>query len=230
MKKIVNYMRNMDKTKKLVICFIIASFVFIIGFSCFRQATQEPLKKEVIQTNVDEDNQEKEDNQEQDNQQEEIQNDSIEESRRIDNEKIEVNDQSGDESRQIDMNQEPVNDKSESNQESGEIDSVKETITVNVQVIGMNNDVLMDETRDFENGSTPYSVLKILAKEKGIRILTSGYGSMIYIRGIGDYVEKEHGSGSGWVYMINGNSPQIGAGAYPLKDGDLLVWEYIYSE
>jgi hypothetical protein len=30
-----------------------------------------------------------------------------------------------------------------------------------------------------------------------------------------------------WIYYVNGKSPEVGADAYKLKDGDVVEWKYI---
>ena len=47
-----------------------------------------------------------------------------------------------------------------------------------------------------------------------------------YIEGINNLYEFDCGSESGWMYKVNGWFPNYGCSAYPLKDGDVIVWCY----
>ena len=48
-----------------------------------------------------------------------------------------------------------------------------------------------------------------------------------YVYDINGFIEKQHGPGSGWEYKVNGVKPPRAASACKLKDGDVLLWEYI---
>ena len=50
-----------------------------------------------------------------------------------------------------------------------------------------------------------------------------------YVRGIASLYEFDFGDLSGWTYTVNGVRPSVGCGAYHLKDGDRVVWEYTVS-
>ncbi len=95
-------------------------------------------------------------------------------------------------------------------------------ITVNVKVNGMGN-IMMSGTLNVEKGATGYSVLKQLADQNGIGLS----GSKIYVSGIGDLHEKQHGPMSGWMYSVNGVAPNKAACYYTLNDGDSVVWYYV---
>jgi hypothetical protein len=47
-----------------------------------------------------------------------------------------------------------------------------------------------------------------------------------YIEGIGNIYEFDCGELSGWMYRVNGEYPNYGAGKHPMQDGDLLEWVY----
>lgn len=117
------------------------------------------------------------------------------------------------------------NNKTEANQDTKEDNN----ISVNVKVIGINETMMSGSIKE-EEGITAYSVLKSLASKKEIKILTSGFGSTIYVRGIGDLIEKDYGPLSGWMYKVNGVAPNQSAGSYKLSDGDNVVWYYVNYE
>ena len=47
-----------------------------------------------------------------------------------------------------------------------------------------------------------------------------------YIEGINHLYEFDCGSGSGWMYKVNGWFPNYGCSSYHLEDGDSIVWIY----
>lgn len=95
-------------------------------------------------------------------------------------------------------------------------------ITVSVQVIGM-GDTMMASTMSVDKNSNVLSVLKELASKNGKEVAGSDY----YVSGIGGLYEKQHGSGSGWMYSVNGVTPMKAAINYTLKDSDSVVWYYV---
>ncbi len=91
------------------------------------------------------------------------------------------------------------------------------------------NGVILPPTEvEIQEGESAFEVLKRVTRSHRIQMefqSQSGYGSA-YIEGIGHLYEKQVGSGSGWMYKVNGVFPNYGCSQYPLKDGDTLVWCY----
>ncbi len=50
-----------------------------------------------------------------------------------------------------------------------------------------------------------------------------------YVRGIASLYEFDFGDLSGWTYLVNGERPSVGCGAFTLHDGDCVVWAYTVS-
>lgn len=75
----------------------------------------------------------------------------------------------------------------------------------------------------FAPGATPYDALCALGLSVNAR--STGYGT--YVAAIGGLAEKEHGSQSGWMYSVNGNTPMTACSNYMLSDGDSVVWYYV---
>lgn len=55
----------------------------------------------------------------------------------------------------------------------------------------------------------------------------SGSGDSIYFSRILGVAEKSAGPLSGWNYYVNGQKPSISAGAYHLKEGDVILWKFL---
>ena len=50
-----------------------------------------------------------------------------------------------------------------------------------------------------------------------------------YIEGIYNLYEFDCGSGSGWIYLVNGSRPSVGCSDYPVHSGDIIEWHYTCS-
>lgn len=54
----------------------------------------------------------------------------------------------------------------------------------------------------------------------------TGSGATAYVQGIDNLYEFDKGSGSGWMYSVNGKFPNRSAGIWPLSPGDDIRWLY----
>ena len=86
--------------------------------------------------------------------------------------------------------------------------------------------ILAPETVPLASGDSVYDVLLRAAQVNQIAIDTRGSDSYTYVAGIGYLYELAYGDLSGWVYRVNGVSPDVGCGAYSLSDGDNIEWLY----
>ena len=103
-------------------------------------------------------------------------------------------------------------------QESGYV-----TVTVSVTSSAVGNPVSSGGTFTFNEGATPYDALCALGLSINAR--PSSYGT--YVAAIGGLAEKEHGGTSGWMYSVNGKTPNTACSNYILKNGDTVVWYYV---
>lgn len=254
MKEFINKIKNMDKTKRIVILFITISFVFIGSFSIYNGVTGNYKTNQVAQVDTTKNKKEKntketkkEEKQETTDQTQETeptQSDSQSSTQSPDETK--TNDESKSNSKlssttqnngksssvgysQNSTNQSQSNSGQTSNNQSNNSSSSQQPtngkITVNMQVIGVDS-TLMSGTLSLEKNTSVYSALKTLAAQKGVSISTSGFGASTYVRGIGGLKEFDYGGNSGWLYMVNGIKPSYGAYSYKLNDGDTIKWYY----
>ena len=254
MKEFINKIKNMDKTKRIVILFITISFVFIGSFSIYNGVTGNYKTNQVAQVDTTKNKKEKntketkkEEKQETTDQTQETeptQSDSQSSTQSPDETK--TNDESKSNSKlssttqnngksssvgysQNSTNQSQSNSGQTSNNQSNNSSSSQQPtngkITVNMQVIGVDS-TLMSGTLSLEKNTSVYSALKTLAAHKGVSISTSGFGASTYVRGIGGLKEFDYGGNSGWLYMVNGIKPSYGAYSYKLNDGDTVKWYY----
>ena len=80
------------------------------------------------------------------------------------------------------------------------------------------------------DGDTAFDVLYRVVRYKKIQFEYQGaednpFGSA-YVKGINYIYEFSCGESSGWVYKVNGVSPNYGCSKYQLSDGDNLEWVF----
>lgn len=81
---------------------------------------------------------------------------------------------------------------------------------------------------EFSEGESVFDLLKRVCKNNKIHMESSWtpmYNSA-YIEGINNLYEFDCGSGSGWMYRVNGVYPNYGCSRYKLKRGDFVEWRY----
>lgn len=96
-------------------------------------------------------------------------------------------------------------------------------VSVSVDSAAAGGGVSASGSFSFAPGATPYDALCALGLSVNAR--STGYGT--YVAAIGGLAEKEHGSQSGWMYSVNGNTPMTACNNYVLSDGDSVVWYYV---
>lgn len=97
------------------------------------------------------------------------------------------------------------------------------TVTVSVTSSAVDNPVSSGGTFTFIEGATVYDALCAL----GLSVNAHGSSYGTYVAGIGGLAEKEHGSTSGWMYSVNGVTPNTACSNYVLSNGDNVVWYYV---
>lgn len=255
MKEFINKIKNMDKTKRIVILFITISFVFIGSFSIYNGVTGNYKTNQVAQVDTTKNKKEKNTKETKKEEKQEItdqtqetsestQSDSQSSTQSTDETKTNDENKSNSKSSytaqsnsksssaghsQSSTNQSQSNSGQTSNNQSNNSSSSQQPtngkITVNMQVIGVDS-TLMSGTLSLEKNTSVYGALKTLAAQKGVSISTSGFGASTYVRGIGGLKEFDYGGNSGWLYMVNGIKRSYGAYSYKLNDGDTVKWYY----
>ena len=91
---------------------------------------------------------------------------------------------------------------------------------------------LLDKTSiKIKKGSSVYDVLRAVCKLKKIAY-DAEYSPIYktsYVKGIGYLYEKMAGDMSGWLYLVDGVTPNVGSSAYKLKGGEHIEWTYTCS-
>lgn len=85
-----------------------------------------------------------------------------------------------------------------------------------------NGYAIKDSKVSFRQGDTLLEVFEACAKENKLHFDNSDG----YISGIANVYAGDFGDMSGWLYYVNGEIPEVGAGEYILCDGDKA--EFVY--
>ena len=97
------------------------------------------------------------------------------------------------------------------------------TVTVSVTSSAVGNPVSSSGTFTFNKGATVYDALCAL----GLSVNARGTSYGTYVAAIGGLAEKEHGGTSGWMYSVNGATPNTACSNYVLPNGANVVWYYV---
>ena len=99
-------------------------------------------------------------------------------------------------------------------------DEVSYTMTIDAS--DADKGLLFEGIGTAKKGATVYDVL--IDTGLDLSVITSS-GST-YVDGIADVVASEVGPNAGWLFTVNGESPNVGADAYQISDGDEIVWKF----
>lgn len=97
-----------------------------------------------------------------------------------------------------------------------------------LDILPKNGIIFAPQTVTFYEGESVYDVLNRVCRENGIHMessFTPMYNSA-YVEGIGNLYEFDCGSGSGWMYRVDGWYPNYGCSRYQLKEGEVIEWRY----
>lgn len=97
------------------------------------------------------------------------------------------------------------------------------TVTVSVTSSAVGNPVSSGGTFTFNEGATVYDALCAL----GLSVNAHGSSYGTYVSAIGGLAEKQYGGTSGWMYSVNGVTPNTACSNYVLSNGDSVVWYYV---
>ncbi|QFT87747.1 hypothetical protein FIU87_03695 [Bacillus sp. THAF10] len=101
------------------------------------------------------------------------------------------------------------------------------TVTYSIVADEAMGTILPPTSVEMKDGDTVLDVLIKVTKSHRIQMsFRGGTGATAYIEGINNLYEFDRGSGSGWMYRVNGIFPNRGAGVVPLLDGDRIEWLY----
>ena len=100
------------------------------------------------------------------------------------------------------------------------------TYQVRLTVNGLSGPILASADRTVAEGTTALELVKSALDANSIdyQVVDSQYGA--YIQSIDGLAAGSLGGWDGWMYSVNGVSPNVGLGAFELNDGDEVVVYY----
>lgn len=238
--KIIDKIKTTDMRKKIVIGFITISFIFIVGIGSYRSIYGESYEQQSndIAHNIEIDNDNNledtietiTDSQEQKNEtkKEETSKDKNTQSQSH----VTTNKTSSQEETKNTTNQNNKTETDNSNQSVSKEENDKDinkTIQINITIKGLNSQTIASDHITLQEKSSVYTALDQLSKNKGLKIEKTKSILGIYIVGINDLKEKEHGATSGWTYYVNGVFANKSCDAYIIKNNDSIEWVYQYE-
>lgn len=118
----------------------------------------------------------------------------------------------------------------ESNKVSEPI-TISDTVTVDFQVDGISEPIYTKQSVTLKNTEKPVTVLDLFKSaldqadpKIGYKITESSYGP--YVSEINKQAAGSLGGWDGWIYEVNGIAPEVGVGAYELKQKDVVRFYY----
>lgn len=97
-----------------------------------------------------------------------------------------------------------------------------------VAIVPSNGVILGTTTFSFSAGESVFDLLQRACRDYGIHMeasWTPDYNSA-YVEGIANLYEFDVGSGSGWMYRVNGWYPNYGCSRYEIQPGDEICFVY----
>lgn len=91
--------------------------------------------------------------------------------------------------------------------------------------VPQNGFLLQTVSVSFTPGETVLDVLHRTTEQNGIQLLENGG----YVQSIGYLIEGCCGRASGWMYTVNGRTPNYGCSQYKLQDQDKISWQFVCS-
>ncbi len=108
------------------------------------------------------------------------------------------------------------------------LNNLSDLVPEKLDVLPKNGVIFSAQTVTFYEGESVFDVLQRICRENNIHMEASWtpiYNSA-YVEGIHNLYEFDCGSGSGWMYRVNGWYPNYGCSRYQLSQGDTVEWRY----
>lgn len=86
--------------------------------------------------------------------------------------------------------------------------------------------LLEEKTVTFTEGDNALDATRAVLREEEMQTSSSGSGDTEFIDSIDNLSAGDVGSASGWMFLVNGEYPDVGPSKYIIQDQDVIVWEY----
>lgn len=87
--------------------------------------------------------------------------------------------------------------------------------------------VLEGKSYEITDGMTALDLLNKAAEDNNIKVESKKTEYGTYVSGINHVSEGSCGKSSGWMFKVNGTTPDVGADSYKLKAGDKVEFFYV---
>ena len=95
-----------------------------------------------------------------------------------------------------------------------------------LKIMGRDGALILEAWAEYQADISAADLTEQICRAKKIPFVTSGMGSLRYIKGIDNLFEFDERPESGWVYTVGGELMGISSGVYIIKPGDDIVWHY----
>ncbi len=97
-----------------------------------------------------------------------------------------------------------------------------------LQFVPENGIIFPSKKIKFEEGETVFDVLKreLIGNKIHLEFSVNPMYKSAYIEGIANIYEFDCGDMSGWLYTVNGKSPNVGCSQYVVEEGDSILFYY----
>lgn len=225
MKKIINKFLKLDNTKKLAISFVCISFFAIFSITIVNMINGNQIDTKPKIVIKQKDTSKKEANKK---------DDVTTEDKKVDDEET-VDSSSSKNSATNPTIHEQSNENNSSFSNSNSTENEKpetpevEMVSASISIVGLNNELLASGSVSVEKGQSVYEGLQKFANTNGFSITVNSPGKYAYITSIAGLYEKQHGANSGWLYQVNGVTPNLGSGHVKINQDDQIIWYYTHD-
>lgn len=108
----------------------------------------------------------------------------------------------------------------------GDSQPVAEGATASITIEGLDGALVASGDCALSDGTTAYDAFLLLCEDKSIEFKAEGLGSSAYITSVGGLSAGDEGTMSGWLFKVNGQMADVGAGSYALSDGDEVLFYF----
>ena len=95
-----------------------------------------------------------------------------------------------------------------------------------LRIIGRDGSLILEAWAEYHTDTSAADLTEQICRAKKIPFVTSGMGSLRYVKGIDNIFEFDDGPESGWVYTVGGEVMGISSGIYTVQPGDAVIWRY----
>ncbi|MGB5823017.1 MAG: S-layer homology domain-containing protein, partial [Proteocatella sp.] len=114
-----------------------------------------------------------------------------------------------------------------SSENGGNSESGNATVMFSIDKKNINKGYVLSPAEvKINKGDTVWNVTKSQLDSRGISYKSSGSGNSIYLKSIAGDGEFDHGSNSGWMYLVNGEASKKVSSQYVLDGGETVQWRY----